>query len=530
MSSMLQQLQDVRGKNGARVVLGLGVASVWLVLAAVVGAIVVGGDDGTTVDTTDDGTALAGDFGPGTTAPGATIAPLAPGETVPGSPPVTAADGTVIPPAGVPGAPAPGTPGAPGAPGGPTDAGAAPAPGSPGTPAPAPAPQQLSEGNRTGVTDSEILLGIHAPETFSGVPLNLAEDPIKGVNAYAKFLNDNGGINGRKLVLDIQDDRFDSQGARDAANTLINDRKVFAVSGTLGIDQIAIVAQEAAKRGVPYVAAGGAEEVPIPGMFQLSTSYSGFVRQLAAFLATDPAYRGKRVGILVSDSQFIKPVAAVFQAELERRGQTVAVTVANKKPQENPNYDQYINEFRASRTEVLVPLTDPLTTQQIVQRCAAGALCGWTYSFGNFAHDSDTALTLFTPTWGQQGVKGLSGSCYYLAPEVDGGNCAQMKVARDQYIAVNGRDGWNADGSGASAGYQIISFFKGALSAPGADLTRERFVGALRSYQGYGDLVSGPITFAGSNNTMRGTERVTVLQAQANDKYKMVTPGFVDGF
>src|SRR3712207_7606253 len=46
-------------------------------------------------------------------------------------------------------------------------------------------------------------------------------------------------------------------GAQTSAQRLINDEKVFMVSGTLGIDQIAIVANEAAKRGVPYTAAGG---------------------------------------------------------------------------------------------------------------------------------------------------------------------------------------------------------------------------------------------------------------------------------
>ena len=524
MGSLLQQLRDVRGRNGAKAVLGLGVASVWLVLAAIVGVIAVDGADGTTVGTTGEGTALGPGVGSGSTLPG-TVPGTAPGATVPGAPPVTAvdgADGTTVPAA--PGAS--GTPGVAPVPGAAPAPGVAPAPGAP----PAPVPQQPSKGDRTGVTDSQILIGIHAPKTFSGVPLNLAEDPIKGLEAYTKFLNDNGGINGRKLVLDIQDDRFDSQGARDSANTLINDHKVFAVSGTLGIDQVAIVAQEAQRRGVPYMAAGGSESEVIPGMFQISASYDTFVEKLAAFIASDSEYKGKRIGILVSDSQYIRPVAENFKRQLESRGQTVSVIVANKKPQENPSYDQYINEFRSSRTEVVVPLTDPLTTQQIVQRCAAGALCGWTYSFGNFAHDSDTALTLLTPTWGRQGVRGLSGSCYYLAPEVNGANCGNMKVARDQYIAVNGQDGWNADGSGAAAGYQIIGFLKGALSAPGADLTRERFTAALRSYSGYSDLVTGPITFAGSTNIMHGVEKMVVLQAQPNDKYKMVTPGFVDGF
>jgi hypothetical protein len=180
---------------------------------------------------------------------------------------------------------------------------------------------------------------------------------------------------------------------------------------------------------------------------------------------------------------------------------------------------------------VVVPLTDPLTTQQIVQRCAAGAACGWTYSFSNFAHESDTALALMAPTWATQRVRGLASGCYYLAPQVnDRAKCANMSVARDQYVQARGQAAWDDEGSGASSGYQIVGFLKGALTAPGGELTRERFTAALRTYQGYNDLVSGPITFAGSDNTMRGASKMAVFEAQANNKYKMISDGLLGGF
>jgi ABC-type branched-subunit amino acid transport system substrate-binding protein len=388
-----------------------------------------------------------------------------------------------------------------------------------------------SGGDTTGVTDSEIHIGVHAPITFSGVPLNLAEDPIKGLHTYTDYINANGGINGRKIVLDIQDDRYDAEGARNSAQLLINDHKNFMVTGTLGIDQIAIVATEAANRGVPYTAAGGVESAPIPGMFQLSASYTTHAQKLAQFMATDPKLKDlKKVGVIAVDSQFVRPLVQEFKAALAPYGFQVVAEVYNQKPAQNPDYNGYILTLRSAGTQVVVPLTDPLTTQQIVQRCAAGAACGWTYTFSNFAHDSDTALTLFTPTWSTQHVRGLSSACYYHAPEVDGDNCAQMKVARQQWIDANGQADWDENGSGGASGYQIISFIKAALANPGADLTRERFRGALAAYDNYSDLITGPITFAGSPNTMHGEERMVVLEAGSDNKYMMTTPGFVDGF
>jgi ABC-type branched-subunit amino acid transport system substrate-binding protein len=381
------------------------------------------------------------------------------------------------------------------------------------------------------VTDTTIRIGIHAPMTVGGVPLNLAADPIKGLQTYAQYINDHGGIFGRKLVLDIQDDGGDAEMARNAAATLVDDHKDFVVSGTLGIDQIAIVAAEAYKRGVPYLAGGGNEDKPIPGMFQLTASYQTMVQQLADYMKTDPNLRGKRVGILVSTSEYIRPAADAFKRDLQADGFTVSAIVAAQGPTENPDYNGYVLQFRQTNTEVVVPLTDPVTTSQVVQRCVAGAACGWTYSFVDFANDWDLALSLMAPTWGSQHVRGLSTGCYYMAPQSsDPAKCGALAEARREFIAVNGQNAWNTQGSGALFGYQLISMIKGALEACGRNLTRQRFAAALHAYQGYRDLITGPITFAGSSNTMHGATDMTVYEAETNSKYRMVSDGLQASF
>jgi ABC-type branched-subunit amino acid transport system substrate-binding protein len=255
------------------------------------------------------------------------------------------------------------------------------------------------------------------------------------------------------------------------------------------------------------------------------------VGQLADYMRTDPNLKGKRIGILVSASEYIHPVADDFKHRLEADGFPVSTVVTSQGPTQNPDYNSYILQFRQTNTQVVVPLTDPVTTSQIVQRCAAGAACGWTYSFVDFAHDWDLALKLMAPTWENQHVRGLSTGCYYLAPEVnDRAKCGGLATARDQFVAINGADAWNKQGSGAAFGYQIISMIKGGLSACGRNLTRQCFSAALHGYQGYSDLVSGPITFAGSGNTMHGATKMAVYEAQSNETYKMVSPGLLDGF
>ena len=492
---MKQQLRTVRGRPAALAMFGLGVATVWLVLVSVIAVIAMspqhdalvaaGRQPHTAVADATQDAAVATTTS--TTVPETTTTPAnAPKPPTPSDP--TPAGVTALPPTSAP-------------------------------------------GDTTGVTDTEIRIGIHAPETVAGAPLNLAADPIKGMKTYAQFINDHGGIFGRKLVLDIQDDGASAESARQAAATMINDHKDFIVSGTLGIDQIAIVAAEAYKRGVPYLAGGGSETKPIPGMFQLTASYQTMVQSLANYMKTDANLKGKRIGILASTSQYIRPAADDFKRDLEANGFAVSTIVAAQGPADNPDYNSYILQFQRANTQVVVPLTDPVTTSQIVQRCVSGAACGWTYSFVDFAHDWDLSLKLMSPTWQSQRVRGLATSCYYRDPAIaDAAKCGAMGKARDQFVSINGQNAWDKEGSGAAFGYQVISMIKGALYACGRNLTRERFVQALKSYTNYSDIVTGPITFAGSTNTMHGSTAMAVYEAQDNSTYKMVSPGMRAAF
>lgn len=155
------------------------------------------------------------------------------------------------------------------------------------------------------------------------------------------------------------------------------------------------------------------------------------------------------------------------------------------------------------------------------------ALCGWTYSFSNFAHDGDASLALMGGDW--TGVRGLSAACYYLHPNADDPRfCAAMNQAHAQWAAVYGEDDWQQNGQGGATGYQIISMIKKALIDAGRDLTRERFVAAIRAYDGYADLITSPITFAGSSNYAHGAEKMVVYEGQVNQRYAQITDGFVE--
>jgi ABC-type branched-subunit amino acid transport system substrate-binding protein len=78
-----------------------------------------------------------------------------------------------------------------------------------------------------GVTADTITIGTHIPLTgpvaTSGIRLKPAFD------AYVKYVNDNGGINGRRLVLKIGDDAYAAPQTLSVARKLVEQDKVFAI-------------------------------------------------------------------------------------------------------------------------------------------------------------------------------------------------------------------------------------------------------------------------------------------------------------
>lgn len=435
--------------------------------------------------------------------------------------------------------------------------------------------ERISEvgATREGVHKDHFEFGLHGPLTFDGVPLNLADDPVTGIKGYITYINRAGGINGLKVRVFIEDDRYTTQGGQQSADKLVKEIKPFFISGTLGIDQIAKVTKAAAAASppIPYMAGGGPQpEFKDVGMFQILANYDQYADMVVAFVCKfGPAYVGGskaddvRLGTTTLNSENILPVEKRLVSKLEER-KCVKTPVEDKargtiqKPTEQASYGGQMIDLRTAYgnqgANLIIPLQDPVSTsRQVLEWSKSGYRPKW--NIANFAHDGDTSLALFQGEW--TGMRVMSGSCYYH-PQGGGdpynaSKCAQMGEAHRQFVSLGqvtfdenaggsagGRssynyneDGWTADGSGAAFGYQVVYFWNGAMTAIGTDPTREKFIAALLAYDNYSNLVTSPITFKGSANPMIGATKFVLLEGQSNLKYREVTeitPGLVDQF
>jgi ABC-type branched-subunit amino acid transport system substrate-binding protein len=133
---------------------------------------------------------------------------------------------------------------------------------------PTPQPGTLTESD-VGVSSTEVKLG--NVSTLSGPVPGIFEGAVIGSQAIVAYQNSLGGVNGRRLRLDIRDDQFDS--GQNRAQTIDLLPKVFAFLGSFSLYDDA-AANEIGRSGIP----------------DLTYSLSGARRRLANNLSVQPAY------------------------------------------------------------------------------------------------------------------------------------------------------------------------------------------------------------------------------------------------
>jgi branched-chain amino acid transport system substrate-binding protein len=83
-----------------------------------------------------------------------------------------------------------------------------------------------------GVTDTDITFGMSAP--FSGPAKELGRAMKIGIDIAFSAVNDQGGVNGRKLKLIALDDGYEPARTKDVMKDLADNRKVFGFIGNVG--------------------------------------------------------------------------------------------------------------------------------------------------------------------------------------------------------------------------------------------------------------------------------------------------------
>lgn len=102
-----------------------------------------------------------------------------------------------------------------------------------------------------GVTDKEVLIANCAATSGAFAPVGVPF--VAGIEAYLKYVNDAGGVNGRTVKFLHQDDEFDPVKGKACLASMINDEKVFAIVGHFGTPVVGATLQDLKDAGIPAV-------------------------------------------------------------------------------------------------------------------------------------------------------------------------------------------------------------------------------------------------------------------------------------
>jgi len=139
-----------------------------------------------------------------------------------------------------------------------------------------------------GVTDTEILFG--QTTGITGPVAGSVKESNEGIKLYFDWINSQGGINGRKLVLDSLDDKFDPKLSGENARKIVSGKTPIAFLLTRGTPHTEAVIPSAKEAKIAIIAPGTGAEIfhnPVnPLIFNLRAKYQAEVEKAVDHLQT----------------------------------------------------------------------------------------------------------------------------------------------------------------------------------------------------------------------------------------------------
>lgn len=366
--------------------------------------------------------------------------------------------------------------------------------------------------DKVGVTDKEIVIGVHAPVTGAApFPQSTFE---RGKDIYWKYIAKKGGVHGRNVKVVFFDDQFNPSRAVQVCREMVEKQKAFLLVGGGGADQISACAKYANQVGVPYLSAG-VNEVGLAELktyFALSQTYSQQSPTLASYMSKKLG--AKNIGILVTDT----PSFTDAQQSMTKAAQAAGMTIkVNEKIPKTAS---------ASETQALAQklvgldstyiLTTPTTYIQLANQATTQGYTG-TFVGPGISAGLNAVTAAGCPAVGK-------GKFLSPFPQLD----AIDSMDPDFRPAYREHGGAEPDDIGIAL-WGLNKALGAVFQEAGKDLGRAKFMATLRSGKKFETGVYPPFSYGAGKNF--GGQSMHLLEADCGPsrQYK-TTARFVTGF
>lgn len=327
-----------------------------------------------------------------------------------------------------------------------------------------------------GVTDGTILLGSYQPMT--GNESSYARMG-KGADAWYRHVNEQGGVNGRKIIFKMVDDSYNPGRTKVLVKELIERDKVFAIANPLGSATTAAVIDYIADRKVPLVGAGtGAEKnvtYPSRYVFPLYPTYIYEGRQMVRFAREQLGAR--TVSLLYQNDPGGKTHLEGVKSALEKYG----VKLADAEPYEESELDvsAQVIRMKEAGADVLICSCAP---EHAAKFFTERQKLGWKIPvIVVFSGQSPKVIELA----GKEAVEGAYFTSIFRRADSPDPQMRLFVRLLKKYYPGEEPDAIHMWGY---AGAQVVT--EGLRRMGAQNITRERFVAALESIRGWkGSLI-----------------------------------------
>lgn len=345
-----------------------------------------------------------------------------------------------------------------------------------------------------GVSDNEIKIGMHTD--ISGPVSSFGKYSVEGVQMRIDEINENGGINGRQLIIIAEDHQYQTPRAVQAANKLLNKDKVFLLLASLGtpMNNAVFKAQEAKN---------------VPNLFPLSSARSmaePFHKLKFAALSTyyDQARAGvkwavekkgkKNICVLYQDNDFGQESFDGVVDQLKEMGMELKEKATNKPT--DTDLTSQITKLKNANCDAIAMGT---IVKDTILAYAKARQIGW-----NDVLFMGTVAS-FHPVIASQ-PDGVTNGFYTFAQfnSPSKSNCSPDVC---NWINRYEEKFGNLPNIGSAYGYMYMDLTARAIEAAGPNLTTDSFIAALENIDNYkilwGDTVLsfGPEKHLGANES-----------------------------
>ncbi len=365
----------------------------------------------------------------------------------------------------------------------------------------------LAQNSNQGVSKTEITIG--SIQDLSGPIAGFGKQVRLGMMLRVDEINEQGGINGRKLKLYVEDSAYDPKKAVLAAQKLVNQDKIFAMIGHIGTAQnLAAMPVQFEKNVINFFPVTAAREMYEPFhrlKYSFAATYYDQMRTVTPRLAKEKG--AKKVCTMYQDDEFGLEVMRGAEDGLKAAGMTLAEKTSYKRGA--TDFSSQIQKMQASGCDFVVLGT---IIRETIGAIGTARKLGYSPTFLG----SSAAYTDLIHKLGGPAMNGLYATHTSQHPYLDE---ASQPI---RFWAYKYKTKFNEDPTVFSVyGYNAIDTFAAAARKAGNNLTTDAFIKAMDTMVVPSDIFGSPeATFGPKKRLGNETSRMSQI---TDGKWKVVS-------